>query len=264
MSSGVETSLIVRTKKIHVAGLLAFALAASLIVSAQEPVTPSPPSTASPTPDVLPTSTESPTPSVMPSPTATAIPARNIRISFLPPPLDGTISLGIYNAEGKLVRVLHRQAKLDEFTVGPDALVTKWDGKDDEGRDLPAGKYSAHGYLVGGLQIEKLDADAAAAPTPGENEKVKIKLMTNPLVKNERPTIELTVGFDAKTSFLKTGDDLPLYTISEQTNVTRASAVKNGDKSIEVWQDDQAGTEHFRISRLDKMMAFDCGGFELK
>src|SRR6478672_11020473 len=32
-------------------------------------------------------------------------PARNIRVSFLPPPLDGTISLGIYDAKGKLVRV---------------------------------------------------------------------------------------------------------------------------------------------------------------
>jgi hypothetical protein len=240
------------------------ALALGRIVFAQEPVTPSPPSTASPTPDVLPTSTESPTPSVTPSPTATAIPARNIRINFLPPPLDGTISLGIYDAEGKLVRVLHRQAKLDEFTVGPDALATKWEGRDDGGHDLPAGKYSARGYLVGALQIEKLDAVASAAPSPGENEKVKIKLMTNPLVENERPTIELTVGFDDKTSFLKTADDLPLFTISEQTNVTRASAVKNGDKSIDVWQENRSGTEHFRISRLDKMMAFDCGEFELK
>ena len=45
-------------------------------------------------------------------------PARNVRISFLPPPLDGTISLGIYDAKGKLVRVLLREADINEFTIG--------------------------------------------------------------------------------------------------------------------------------------------------
>src|SRR5438067_1148483 len=57
---------------------------------------------------------ESPSPS--PSP-----PARNIRVSFVPPPLDGTISLGIYDAKGKLVRVLFREADINEFTIGSDA-----------------------------------------------------------------------------------------------------------------------------------------------
>ena len=57
-----------------------------------------------------------------------------MRISFLPPPLDGTISLGIYDAKGKLVRVLHREADINEFTIGTDALSTTWDGKNDAGR----------------------------------------------------------------------------------------------------------------------------------
>ena len=68
---------------------------------------------------------------------------RSVRISFVPPPLDGTISLGVYNDYDQLVRVLHQEATFDEFTVGPDSLITKWDGKDDYGYDLPTGKYSA-------------------------------------------------------------------------------------------------------------------------
>src|ERR1700741_3168663 len=65
------------------------------------------------------------------TPTATAPPpARNVRISFVPPPLEGTISLGIYDANGKLVRVLFREADINEFTIGHDALSTTWDGKD--------------------------------------------------------------------------------------------------------------------------------------
>ena len=63
-----------------------------------------------------------------------------MRISFLPPPLDGTISLGIYDAKGKLVRVLHREADINEFNIGTDALSTTWDGKDDAGENVPAGK----------------------------------------------------------------------------------------------------------------------------
>src|SRR5688572_27781670 len=93
---------------------------------------------------------ESPTPEPTQSPTS----ARNVRISFVPPPLDGTISLGVYDAKGKLVRVLLREADTDEFTIGQDALSKTWDGKDDAGEALPAGKYSAHGFVVGDLKIE--------------------------------------------------------------------------------------------------------------
>ena len=94
---------------------------------------------------------ESPSPAA--TATATATP-RTIRISFVPPPLDGTISLGVYDAKGKLVRVLFREADINEFTIGSDALSTTWDGRDDAGENLPPGKYSARGFVVGDLKIE--------------------------------------------------------------------------------------------------------------
>ncbi len=85
--------------------------------------------------------------------TAAALPAqtpaaRDVTISFLPPPLDGTISLGIYDAKGALVRVLHREADVEEFEAGNDALTTHWDGTNDAGEPLPPGKYHARGYAV--------------------------------------------------------------------------------------------------------------------
>src|SRR2546423_6248381 len=87
------------------------------------------------------------------SPTGTAASARAVRISFVPPPLEGKISLGVYNEWGQLVRVLHQEAEFDEFTIGADALSTKWDGKDDYDYDLPAGKYSARGFFVAPMKI---------------------------------------------------------------------------------------------------------------
>src|SRR4029077_841087 len=47
---------------------------------------------------------------ISPSPSASATPARAVRIGFVPPPLEGKISLGVYNEWSQLVRVLHQEA----------------------------------------------------------------------------------------------------------------------------------------------------------
>jgi len=212
----------------------------------------------SPAPVSSPEATAAISPVLTPSPT----PAHSVRITFVPPPLEGTISLGVYDSTGKLVRVLHQQASIDDFTVGADALETKWDGKDDAGLDVPPGKYHAQGYVIGTLRTETIPD--RAAPMTITVDKIAVRLMANPLVKNDRPIVQLTVGFDDTDSFLKTIDQLPLYVISEHTGITSVAFTKNTEKSIEVWQDSSTGVQHFRISNLDQMMAFDCGSFELK
>ena len=77
-----------------------------------------------------------------------------VRITFLPPPLDGTLSLGIFTKGGRLVRTLHREARTKEFTVGLNGLVTWWDGKDDAGAVAPSGKYFARGFAVGAVEFQ--------------------------------------------------------------------------------------------------------------
>src|SRR4029077_10390070 len=123
---------------------------------AQESPTPTP----SPTPGESFSFPISPQQSVPPSPTPGQTPlpspAKSVRISFIPPPMDGTISLGIYDQAGKIVRVLYQNAQLDDFAMGADALMTRWDGKDDGHQDSPSGRYHARGYLVGPLKREDL------------------------------------------------------------------------------------------------------------
>ncbi|HEX4629983.1 MAG TPA: hypothetical protein VH188_03385 [Chthoniobacterales bacterium] len=368
-----------------------------------------------------------------PTPTATSTPApRSIRISFVPPPLDGTISLGVYDASGKLVRVLFREADINEFNIGTDSLSTTWDGKNDAGENVPAGKYTAHGFVVGDLKIEgvgfffndwitsadgprfshirslamrdenlllavdlvppgeghvlfdvgdksitvkdtdsetnndtgagvsgrdgtrwviqagevkqlsangeilrqlpivpeqpaaksiaaslkedkiylleenekgqrvraltlvatkgtgndqaisewKVDfeksivahknfsiAGGKPVATPaGENipDRVKMKLQANPLLNDDRVTVEMIIGLDADGSFIKAADGLPLCTISETQNLSRALLAPHGANGLDVFQDDGAVVEQFRITGVDEMMSFDCGGFELK
>lgn len=325
------------------------------------------------------------------------------------------------------MRVLHRESDTDDFTIGHDALITEWDGKNDAGDDLPAGKYNARGYMVGALKIEGVDYffndwvvdENSPHPTRVENlalnesglqlemqltsgekakisydilhdkiaqtdnapivesargkdgshwaivngeiqqlsptseilrrlayqpgdpqpkaiaasdhedkifvleenqnvqrvrgltlletkvdaekqqsisdwkvdfekaivahrdfglangapvamggksgaDKIVLRLQANPLKRDQPGRVEVAVGFDQDGSFLKTGEGLPLRTISDTPNLVRALVASHDDKTIDVFQDDRSVVEQFRISNADQMMAFDCGDFDLK
>lgn len=75
-----------------------------------------------------------------------------IEIRFVPPGDGGTVSLGIYDSSGRLVRVLSDEWPLDRFQTGRDALSTAWDGLDSVGRRVPPGTYSARGFIVGEVE----------------------------------------------------------------------------------------------------------------
>src|SRR5437764_10710756 len=124
-----------------------------------------------------------------PSPSPNATPARSVRISFVPPPLEGRVSLGVYNEWGQLVRVLHQEAEFDEFTIGADALSTKWDGKDDYDYDLPAGKYYARGFLVAPMKIGAETITSADAAPPRAS-LIRNKLVLKPLANEARASGE--------------------------------------------------------------------------
>ncbi len=86
-------------------------------------------------------------------PAQVAVPAGSVKITFLPPPLEGTLSLGVFDRSGKLVRTLKAEAVPADFTVGLNGLITFWDGRDDNGRVLPSGKYRVRGFAVADLEI---------------------------------------------------------------------------------------------------------------
>ncbi len=187
-----------------------------------------------------------------------------MRISFVPPPAEGTISLGIFDADKKLVRVLQREAKIDNFTIGENSLSTSWDGKNDAGKDLPPGKYHARGYMVE-RRLNVTDLGEPAEPPPSNaSDHIAVKLEVNPLASDTRPVVELAVSFDANGTFLKTMDGLPLRTISRSPNVVHASITKQGDTVANVWEDSGTRMERLQLVNIHAMMAFDCGDFELK
>jgi len=211
-------------------------------------------------PTAFPTPSPSPTPEETPAPS----PTRSVRISFVPPPAEGTISLGIFDADKKLVRVLQREAKIDNFTIGENSLSTSWDGKNDAGKDLPPGKYHARGYMVE-RRLNVTDLGEPAEPPPSNaSDHIAVKLEVNPLVRDTRSVVELAIGFDASGTCLKTMDGLPLRAISQTPNVVHASITKQGDTVANVWEDSGTRIERFQLVNIHAMMAFDCGDFGLK
>jgi hypothetical protein len=84
---------------------------------------------------------------------AAAMKGGGVRVGFVPPPVEGTFSLGVYDKAGKLLRTLRADADASEFTVALNGFVVAWDGKDDSGKVVPAGRYRLLGVAVGDIDL---------------------------------------------------------------------------------------------------------------
>lgn len=73
-------------------------------------------------------------------------------IRFTPPAGHAFMTLAIDNADGRRVRNLLGMAPLREQATAPDGTIAvAWDGRDDDGRAVPAGRYRARGLTLPGL-----------------------------------------------------------------------------------------------------------------
>ncbi len=73
---------------------------------------------------------------------------------FALPELEGTISLGIYDRSGKLIRTLARHASILSFQIGLNGLISSWDGLTDDSKEAPPGKYEVRGFVVGPMKVD--------------------------------------------------------------------------------------------------------------
>ena len=185
--------------------------------------------------------------------------------------MEGTISLGIYDSTGKLVRTLHRAATGDEFVAALDGYITHWDGLDDSGKPLPPGQYSAKGYMVGDVTVSKPKSETPimsgsnASPAPlapvqssagtqtdliesgfsfkslngnpiVPQAKIRVSLVGNPLDRDRAGSAELSVGFDANGSWLQLADGLPLKQISTTPDLKWAALARSGPGELMIFQ----------------------------
>ncbi len=290
-------------------GLCATALL-TIFAHAQSP-TPSPSASpaltgsagVSPTPAVSGTALASPTPATIAaaSPTPSLLKKVGVKIMFIPPPMEGTISLGIYDAHGKLVRVLHKAATADEFVAALDGFITHWDGLDDAGKPMPPGRYDARGYMVGAVKVSAIDIKSltrgpgvattsspspAASPLgncgttfPGEpvpglyfpygkpftyEDKIHVSLVDNPLDRDRAGSADLMVDIDsASRCWLELADGLPLMQISPNPfDCSLMDRPAPGKPLIVILEKVGSRAQAVTITNISDMMAFDCGSFD--
>ena len=77
-----------------------------------------------------------------------------VRITFAPPELSGRFVVGVFDADGFLVRTLMTDEDESVFDIGLNGFITSWDGKTSDGKDAASGRYSVRGYVVGGIEVE--------------------------------------------------------------------------------------------------------------
>jgi hypothetical protein len=76
------------------------------------------------------------------------------QLMFVPPPVEGVISLGVYDSKAKLIRVLNKAAAISKFKSGLNGLYVDWDRNDAHGKPVPSGKFFARGVLIGNVKVE--------------------------------------------------------------------------------------------------------------
>jgi hypothetical protein len=106
------------------------------------------------------------------------------QLMFVPPPVDGVISLGVYDARGRLVRVLKQAAEIDSFKAGLDGLFVDWDGTDAKGASTPPGKYFARGVLIGDVTISGVAYHLNDWVDDSHN--LRVKAISSPALLNNR------------------------------------------------------------------------------
>jgi hypothetical protein len=130
------------------------------------------------------------------------------QLMFVPPPVEGALSLGIYDSRGKLVRVLKKSASIDSFKSGLNGLFVEWDRNDSQGKPTPPGRYYARGVLIGDVKIEGIAfhlndwVDRTGQTRFSHIAGLALLSDLHPVVIADAPTRQLLV-FDSKTAAAK-------------------------------------------------------------
>jgi hypothetical protein len=93
---------------------------------------------------------------------------------------------------------------------------------------------------------------------------IQVRLVRNPLQRNETPIVDLDLGHDDENAYLKTGDGLPLVTIGNFGDVESAWFINRSDQALTVLLRRPSESLLVKVGPISKMMAFDCGEFQLK
>jgi len=206
------------------------------------------------------------------------------------PELEGPVTMGIFSSDGNLVRLLYRDAAVDSIPAGLNGLIMTWDGKDDQGRDVPAGTYMASGLVHGPILVSSLPVSDDAwrpplliqteIPQEGELPKSAISLLEIPdlfpknriwvrAAKDElletRPLLAVSAEMDGSSCLLKVNGiplaDLPVENSLPVTSLSLSQGGSQGSADLRIERGGIA--EKYTLSGLQRLVPLNAGRLEI-
>lgn len=189
------------------------------------------------------------------------------------PALEGPVTMGIFSEQGRLVRLLYRDAAIETLPSGLNGLIMTWDGKDDRGLDVPAGTYRARGLVHGPLRSAALPffAPMTFPPQPEEEpaspfpaDRIVLRAAEDELLES-RPQLSLRAVNRGDQVTLE-AEGLPLVTVPLIAGPAPAKALCNhGSRAGTAVLGVERGKfrEGYLVNGLDRIVPMEAGRLEV-
>jgi hypothetical protein len=166
------------------------------------------------------------------------------QLIFVPPPVEGVISLGVYDSKAKLVRILKRAAPISSFKSGLNGLFVDWDGNDAHGKPVPSGKFFARGVLIGDVKVEGVAFHFNDWIHDADDPRIQ-KIISVALLSELRPAVLVGAPHPGLITFENNGSQSKLATLSfsPQTIKATGSNILAFDSTRLAFIDPTSGTQ---------------------
>lgn len=200
------------------------------------------------------------------------------------PELEGPVTMGIFAPSGERVRLLYRDAAVDSIPAGLNGLIMTWDGKDDQGRDVPAGIYKARGIVHGPLVVSALPRqDMKPVPDSASQQatallperpvfsknSITIRAAQDALLES-RPLLSIAASLE-RSDCMISAEGLPLLSIPmipAGTNRPAAIGLTHGSPvgsaCLKVEEPKGKASFIYTISGLDRLVPLNAGSLEVQ
>lgn len=187
------------------------------------------------------------------------------------PAMEGPVTMGVFSEQGKLVRLLYRDARVETLPAGLNGLIMSWDGKDDQGTDVPSGTYRARGLVHGPLRATQIPfftplipEEEPASPFPAD--RIVLRAAEDEILES-RPLLSLHAVNRLNEITLEV-EGLPLVTIpltGVEGSVPAKALCNHGYRPGAAVMTAECGNfrESYVVLGLDRIVPIDAGKLEV-
>ena len=208
--------------------------------------------------------------------TTNAMPVCRFAVAL--PEMEGPLTLGIFSPEGKLVRLLYRDAPIDSIPAGLNGLLISWDGKDDSGVEVREGIYHARGLVHGKMtasvmphsddsSLQEIAERSPAFMSAILSQDRMVVLAASDALHEKRVPISVEASCQ-NGKIVITAEGLPILEItlkSFREAVNPAIWLNQGSRmgTAELAVISTEGKESFMITGLDQIVPLDAGALPM-